>query len=248
MPPTYSRQRCGPCQPNGDTRYTSPLCYPPGSEPVKKTPGLARVPRARPQQTSPTPSVQHKKKPSGSSRTTRGEMQPSASPGARVRESLLISTTTAGPDRKPEPPLATSRTPPFTTTQFHVLLNSLFKVLFNFPSRYLFAIGLGVVFSLTRSLPRALSCTLKQLDSGEKVGAAQQPSHGPITLSGLWPQSRWTWTGRRTARRLSLTQHSARPSGDRQFCAGLLPFHSPLLRESLLFSFPPLINMLKFSG
>ena len=56
-------------------------------------------------------------------------------------------------------------TPPFTTTQFHVLLNSLFKVLFNFPSRYLFAIGLGVIFSLTWSLPRTLSCTPKQLDS-----------------------------------------------------------------------------------
>lgn len=30
--------------------------------------------------------------------------------------------------------------------------------------------------------------------------------------------------------------------------AGLIPFHSPLLGESRLFSFPPLINMLKFSG
>eukprot|EP00804_Cyclotella_cryptica_P021624 CCRYP_005874-RA/>CCRYP_005874-RA protein AED:0.49 eAED:0.49 QI:0/-1/0/1/-1/0/1/0/44 len=28
----------------------------------------------------------------------------------------------------------------------------------------------------------------------------------------------------------------------------LIPLHSPLLRESLLVSFPPLINMLKFSG
>ena len=28
----------------------------------------------------------------------------------------------------------------------------------------------------------------------------------------------------------------------------LLPLHSPLLRESLLVSFPPLIDMLKFSG
>jgi hypothetical protein len=40
---------------------------------------------------------------------------------------------------------------------FHTVsrtLNSLFKVLFKFPSLYLFAIGLGVIFSLTRSLPR----------------------------------------------------------------------------------------------
>ena len=114
------------------------------------------------------------------------------------------------PRRQPEPPLATSRTPPFTTTQFHVLLNSLFKVLFNFPSRYLFAIGLGVIFSLTWSLPRALSCTPKQLDSREKVGAASRSSYGPITLYGLWPQSRWTWTDRNSARRLSRTLHSAR--------------------------------------
>ena len=33
-----------------------------------------------------------------------------------------------------------------------------------------------------------------------------------------------------------------------RFSAGLLPVHSPLLRESLLVSFPPLNDMLKFSG
>ena len=33
-----------------------------------------------------------------------------------------------------------------------------------------------------------------------------------------------------------------------RFSAGLFPLHSPLLRESLLVSFPPLSNMLKFSG
>jgi hypothetical protein len=32
------------------------------------------------------------------------------------------------------------------------------------------------------------------------------------------------------------------------FSAGLFPFRSPLLGESLLVSFPPLTNMLKFSG
>ena len=122
------------------------------------------------------------------------------------------SQTPMHPRPKPEPPAPTSSTPPFTTTQFHVLLNSLFKVLFNFPSRYLFAIGLEVIFSLTRSLPRTLSCTPKQLDSREKVSVAQQPPYGPITLYGPWPQSRWTWTGRRTTRRLSRTPHSARPT------------------------------------
>ncbi|VDO00900.1 unnamed protein product [Rodentolepis nana] len=32
------------------------------------------------------------------------------------------------------------------------------------------------------------------------------------------------------------------------FGAGLFPLHSPLPRESWLVSFPPLIDMLKFSG
>jgi hypothetical protein len=36
------------------------------------------------------------------------------------------------------------------------------------------------------------------------------------------------------------------PEGDFKF--ELFPLHSPLLGESLLVSFPPLINMLKFSG
>ena len=47
-------------------------------------------------------------------------------------------------------------------------LNSLFKVLFKFPSLYLFAIGLGVIFSLTRSLPRTLGSTHKEPDSGKR--------------------------------------------------------------------------------
>ena len=80
-----------------------------------------------------------------------------------------------------EPPTQTSRTPPFTTKQFHVLLNSLFKVLFNLPSPYLFAIGLRVIFRLMRSLPHTLGCTPKQPDSREK----SRRSAGSLT--GLSP-------------------------------------------------------------
>ena len=61
----------------------------------------------------------------------------------------------------------TLRSHPFTSERFHVLLNSLFKVLFNFPSRYLSAIGLATVFSLRWSLPPTLGCILKQPDSGD---------------------------------------------------------------------------------
>ncbi|CAH7689133.1 hypothetical protein PPACK8108_LOCUS24383, partial [Phakopsora pachyrhizi] len=44
-------------------------------------------------------------------------------------------------------------------------VNSLSKVLFIFPSRYLFAIGLSSIFSLRWNLPPTLSCIPKQLDS-----------------------------------------------------------------------------------
>ena len=60
-------------------------------------------------------------------------------------------------------------------------LNSLFKVLFKFPSLYLFAIGLGVIFSLTRSLHRALGCTHKQPDSRKR---SAKPDN---RLTGLSP-------------------------------------------------------------
>ena len=42
--------------------------------------------------------------------------------------------------------------------------------------------------------------------------------------------------------------HMPRDREGRWFGDGLSPFHSPLLRASQLFSFPPLINMLKFGG
>ena len=42
--------------------------------------------------------------------------------------------------------------------------------------------------------------------------------------------------------------HSSRQRYTGGFGAGLFPLHSPLLRKSLLVSFPPLSYMLKFSG
>jgi hypothetical protein len=65
-------------------------------------------------------------------------------------------------------------------------LHSLFKVLFIFPSRYLFAIGLLLIFSFRWNLPPTLSCTRKQLDSLE-AGRSPLPlgPDGAGTLSGL---------------------------------------------------------------
>ena len=81
----------------------------------------------------------------------------------------------------------------FPFQQFHVLFNSLFKVLFIFPSRYLFAIGLSPVFSLRRNLPPILSCNPKQLDS---LKAYRKTSwcrpNGILTLHDTLSQRIWT--------------------------------------------------------
>ena len=65
---------------------------------------------------------------------------------------------------------------------FHIL----FKFLFIFPSRYLFAIGLLVIFSFRRILPPNLCCSPKQHDSHQsylKYTQSQQTGLKPsVTL------------------------------------------------------------------
>ena len=75
--------------------------------------------------------------------------------------SVQIPCPTPGPAFRAEFREPTLRIHPFTSRRFHVLLNSLFKVLFNFPSRYLSAIGLVPVFSLRWSLPPTLGRLFK---------------------------------------------------------------------------------------
>ena len=62
-------------------------------------------------------------------------------------------------------------------------VNSLFKVLFIFPSQYLFAIGLPSLFSLRRSLSPILSCNPKQLDSSN-LAIRTMYLHRAITFLG----------------------------------------------------------------
>lgn len=74
---------------------------------------------------------------------------------------------------------------PLPSRQFQALFDSLFKVLFIFPSRYLFAIGLSPVFSLGRNLPPDWGCIPKQPDSPTAPrGAAGSGHDGALTLSG----------------------------------------------------------------
>ena len=71
-------------------------------------------------------------------------------------------------------------------------LHSLFKVLFIFPSQYLFAIGLVPVFSLRRDLPPALGCIPKQPDSPK--ARRQAAGTDPTGLSpSLAVSSNNTW-------------------------------------------------------
>jgi hypothetical protein len=128
--------------------------------------------------------------------------------------------------------------------QFHVLFNPIFKVLFIFRSLYLCAIGLWPVFSLRRSIPPTLRSIPKLRDSSKErhTGlAADRTGLSPSTAS------RSRELGRRRARRF-LCRLQLGPHRGPDSKSGLLPLHSPLLGQSQLLSFPPLTDMLKFSG
>ena len=133
----------------------------------------------------------------------------------------------------------------FPFWQFHVLFNSLFKVLFIFPSRYLFAIGLSPIFSFRWYLPPILdsnpklSDSLKTYHTGADTGSSTGFSPSMMLrsnrlLPGLPPKT--------------FLETTIRSGNLRDFKIELFPLHSPLLGESQLVSFPPLIDMLKFSG
>ncbi|KAG5568947.1 hypothetical protein H5410_063991 [Solanum commersonii] len=130
----------------------------------------------------------------------------------------------------PHPAGAHRRPHPLPSRQFHALLNSLFKVLFNFPLRYLSTIGLVPVFSLRWSLPPALGCIPKQPDFVKRLrgaaGRAQRGSHP------LWRPFRGTWA--RSALR-ALLQTTIRTAGPPDSKAGL--FGSLAVTKGILVSF-----------
>ena len=109
-------------------------------------------------------------------------------PAADHRRSTVLATTA-------------SASPPTISHPFHPLS----KVLFIFPSRYLFAIGLLPIFSLRCDLPPALGCIPKQPDSS--AGGRQLVSlrHGALTLSGAAFQQTHTATPISPARLHSTT-------------------------------------------
>ena len=164
----------------------------------------------------------------------------------RGEESLLI-TRPRLPPHEPESLADTSRTPAFTTTQFHVLLtlSSKFFSIFHHCTCLLSVSGSylalrGVYLALWTALPS--NPTLER-DQHSRTAAlrAYHPLRAVATVKLDF--DRRLKPGRDPSKR-----HIPRSQDDLQFGDGLIPFHSPLLRESQLFSFPPLINMLKFGG
>ena len=118
---------------------------------------------------------------------SRAESAPTAVRKAAPRLPRGIPKTQDPHGRRVESSMQTLRSSPFASKRFHVLLNSLFKVLFNFPSRYLFAIGLVSVFSLRWSLPPALGCNLKQPDSRDGLRELTRHRRGLTPALGEAP-------------------------------------------------------------
>jgi hypothetical protein len=75
------------------------------------------------------------------------------------------------------------------------------------------------------------------------------PGRGARSQTGLSPSmTRCSKRIRPQLARSILYKLQLGPEDGPDFKFELLPLHSPLLRQSLLVSFPPLIDMLKFSG
>ena len=134
-----------------------------------------------------------------------------------------------------------------SSCQFQALFNSLFKVLCIFPSRYLFAIGLPPVFSFRWNLPPASGCTPKQPDSTRAHRTIPRRRMTGFSPSPI-PRSKGFWRRGGPMAPLQTTIQEAAREWPPDFRRELCPLHSPLLGASLLVSFPPLSDMLKFSG
>ncbi|CAA0827960.1 Unknown protein [Striga hermonthica] len=103
--------------------------------------------------------------------------------------------------------------------QFQALFDSLFKVLFIFPSRFLFPIGLSPVFSLRHNLPPYWGCIPKQPDSPTAPRGAQGPG-----TTGLSPSMAQPSSGRAPGPPLrTLFQTTIRTMGSPDSQVGLFP-------------------------
>ena len=114
-------------------------------------------------------------------------------------------------------------------------------MLFTFPSRYWFTIGLSLVFSLA-GWSRRIHTGFHVPRATQDTATLRVASHTGLSPSAV-PLSRG-FRSRHVLRRRGPTTPQ-RPEPPR---FGLLPGRSPLLGESLLFSLPPGTKMFQFPG
>eukprot|EP00831_Metopus_contortus_P085194 TRINITY_DN984_c0_g1_i3.p3 TRINITY_DN984_c0_g1~~TRINITY_DN984_c0_g1_i3.p3 ORF type:complete len:224 (+),score=-13.62 TRINITY_DN984_c0_g1_i3:1005-1676(+) len=128
----------------------------------------------------------------------------------------------------------------FLPTDF--LHYSLFRVVF-FPSQYQFAIGFSLIFSLGRKVP-PFRAVIPDNSTRRGYPASPISEYGAKTLYGSLSQGLLRFSDWKSI----LSQSTIRDSESSDFHLELLPVHSQILRQSQLISFPPLSDMLKFSG
>lgn len=136
---------------------------------------------------------------------------------------------------------------PVHTGRISCSIELLIEVLFSFPLRYLFAIGYhAFIFSLGWPAPPIFSQHY-QADLLARRGFVRLLPPGRVERPvprGISPYA--VRFARVEPRPFDHISHTAvKPWG---FSLGLFPVHSQLLGESRLISFPPLTDMLKFSG
>ena len=120
---------------------------------------------------------------------------------------------------------------PLVSVWFQVLLTPVSRVLFTFPSRYLFTIGLSMVFSLGRWCCRFHRGFLRSPTTQECTSIINIYLYVALTLFGSASQQILLIL-------IIDYVHPTTPQMPKHSRFGLIPFRSPLLRESLLFSLP----------
>ena len=125
------------------------------------------------------------------------------------------------------------------------------KFYFNFPSQYLFAIGLIVLFSVRSHLPPIVNFIHQSQDV---LLSSQRRSLNTLKKNlrdyhSLWCSFPTDFNSLSKCQLLQpISYNSLSTYFNKDFNFALYPFHSPLLRVSLLISFPPVNDMLKFTG
>lgn len=115
--------------------------------------------------------------------------------------------------------------------------NSLSKVLFTFPSRYFYSIGLELIFPIGWNVPPFHTPLQRNANLGRMTLRESEIVYRNIIFSFLLSQG------------VNLFTLFAIPNTwEKSLFLVDFPVRSPLLKKSLLFLIPPLNDMLKFRG